>query len=693
MSVQRLVYIQIHAAIERWISSDIGRQVDFVINRLAGSYVIGNGAAGTAAHHAGGAGGWLAGNGGAGWDSTEAGVAGGGGGRGGLLGDGGRGGAGGAGAAGGAGGAGGFLLGIGGSGGAGGTLPGGTGGAGGRGGAGVGLLFGVGGTGGHGGDGADGGRGGTGGSGSFIWGFGGNGGDAGNSGVGGASTGLPALGGAGGNAGLFGTHGAVGHFGTGATLTGTSVDASGRPLSTTGNWITNGDGQVVILHGVNQVYKLAPYDPSAGGFSEDDAAFLQANGFNQVRLGVIWAAVEPEPGVYNTAYLDSVNQTVQMLASHGIYTILDMHQDGYSSEFGGEGAPAWASKTGGLPNIQVGGFPITSLLDPAAQYAIGAFWANSRVSGGMGLEDHYAQMWEHVANYFKGDPNVAGYEIMNEPYPTAGDSLLSMLGGSHFDRESLTPFYNQVASAIRAVDPNTPVYFEPNALFDFGVRTHLGTVDANHTVFSYHPYSLATFGGGSIPDVAGITNMAMAYARAHGIPAMVTEFGTIGSTTNYSTLFPPMNSANQHAIGWSDWAYTGQSDITGSPGTEWLVKDPSLPPVGDNVDATKLAILAQPYPQAISGTPQSWSYANGTFQFSYATQKADGTGSFAAGAQTIISTPTVEFPSGYQVTVTGGHVVSAPNAPQLVIASDDGAATVRVVVTAAPAGTGPNAAT
>ncbi len=81
------------------------------------------------------------------------------------------------------------------------------------------------------------------------------------------------------------------------------------------------------------------FEPAASGFSEDDAQFLAANGFNVVRLGVIWAAVEPQPGVYDTEYLASLSQTVQMLADHGIYTLLDMHQDLYSSTFAGEGAP------------------------------------------------------------------------------------------------------------------------------------------------------------------------------------------------------------------------------------------------------------------------------------------------------------------------------------------------------------------
>ncbi len=123
-------------------------------------------------------------------------------------------------------------------------------------------------------------------------------------------------------------------------------------------------------------------------------------------------------------------------------------------------------------------------------------------------------------------------------------------------------------------------------------------------------------------------------------------------------------------------------------GEEALVFDPALPPVGDNVNITTLKTIAVPYPQVISGTPNSWSFANGTFQFSYSTDRADGSGSFPAGSQTTISVPAVEFPDGYQVSVNGGHVVSAPNAPELVIASGAGATTISVVVSAAADGVG-----
>ena len=682
---QQLVYTPLHVVVQAWIASELGRQVDDFINAAAGSYVIGNGADGTAANHNGGAAGWLLGDGGAGWNSTEDGVDGGAGGRAGALGNGGAGGSGGAGADGGAGGAGGRLMGIGGDGGnAGAAVVGAAGGVGGAGGDATGLIFGIGGRGGNGGEGTDGGRGGRGGNGAAFLGSGGDGGNAGKSGVGGTSTQLPALGGAGGTAGWLGSHGAVGN--SGATAAAQTPSGSVPPLSQIGTWITNSAGQTVILHGVNEVYKLAPYEPSATGFDEADAQFLQDNGFNVVRLGVIWAAVEPQPGVINTAYLDSIKATVQMLADHGIYTVIDMHQDLYSGTFYGEGAPAWASDGGGRPNKN-SGFPGNYYVNGALAHAWDAFWGNADAPNGLGLLDNYALTWQNVASYFSGNSAVIGYDIMNEPFP-GSNYPVALFGGSFFATQQLTPMYNQVAAAIRSVDGTTPLYLEPPNPAVTEVPTLLGipiallgkVTDPNY-VLAFHNYC-GPIGGALCTKIANtLAVQAANYSKRHNVPAMMNEFG---ATNDIDTLTKEMQSGDRYFMSWADWAYTGVGDITGSPDVEALVWDPAKDPTGDNVNIGNLLTLASPYPQLVSGTPKKWSFTNGTFTFGYSTAKVDGSGTFADGALTTISVPQVEFPNGYAATVTGGHVVSAANAAQLVIASNSGATAITVVVTPAP---------
>src|SRR5688500_6758051 len=134
------------------------------------------------------------------------------------------------------------------------------------------------------------------------------------------------------------------------------------PLDHAGRFLTDAQGRAVFMHGVNMVYKRPPYHPAAVGFGDDDAAFLRAQGFNTVRVGVIYKAVEPSPGVYDDAYLDRIAQTVDVLARHGIFSMLDFHQDLYNERFFGEGWPDWAVQDDGLPNQPNAGFPGNYLL-------------------------------------------------------------------------------------------------------------------------------------------------------------------------------------------------------------------------------------------------------------------------------------------------------------------------------------------
>ena len=48
-------------------------------------------------------------------------------------------------------------------------------------------------------------------------------------------------------------------------------------------------------------------------------------GMNMIRLGVMWEAVETAPGVYNTTYLDAINDLINKIGSYGIYTMVDAH--------------------------------------------------------------------------------------------------------------------------------------------------------------------------------------------------------------------------------------------------------------------------------------------------------------------------------------------------------------------------------
>jgi len=117
---------------------------------------------------------------------------------------------------------------------------------------------------------------------------------------------------------------------------GPATAAPKLPLSHAGRWITDAGGRVVVMHGANLVYKLAPFYPAAGPFGASDAAYLRSLGFTAVRVGVLWEALEPQPDVYDDAYLNHIAGTVNLLRRYGIVSILDFHQDQYNEQFEGE---------------------------------------------------------------------------------------------------------------------------------------------------------------------------------------------------------------------------------------------------------------------------------------------------------------------------------------------------------------------
>ena len=104
-------------------------------------------------------------------------------------------------------------------------------------------------------------------------------------------------------------------------------------------------GRHLLLHGVNVVYKIAPYIPlqdelhPQDSLSQKDIDDLVTWGFNWVRLGVMWDSVEVERGVYNHTYLDEVDKLINKLGEHGIYTMVDAHQDVGARAICGEGFP------------------------------------------------------------------------------------------------------------------------------------------------------------------------------------------------------------------------------------------------------------------------------------------------------------------------------------------------------------------
>ncbi len=453
-----------------------------------------------------------------------------------------------------------------------------------------------------------------------------------------------------------------------------TLSSTGTALHRDGAFMVDADNRVVLLHGVNAVWKRKPYyiPETATGFTAADADFLAASGFNVVRLGVLFAGVMPQQGVIDQGYLDQVDRTVQLLAAKHIWVLLDFHQDQYNEKFQGEGFPDWAVSPSLLPNDAHYGFPLDEFLSLALNGAYDKLWANHG-----GIWDHYQAAWAAAAARWHDQPFLLGYDLFNEPWPGTLWATCFEIDCPLFDA-TLQKFQQQALAGVRSADTVHFAFFEPQQLFDFGAPSRFGKIDDPALGLSWHSYCsaelLSSTGLPDLPDCPILeprtAGNAATQSAAMGATSLLTEFGAsddLGDIGRVTKL------ADQHLVGWTYWAYKNFGDPTGAAGAESLFSDDTN--LG-TLKAPKADLLIRPYAQAIAGTPQSMGFdaTSKVFTLTYVPRSST--------APTEIFVPARHYPNGYQVSVQGGQVVSAPGATLLQVTNNAGAGQVQLRLSA-----------
>ena len=124
----------------------------------------------------------------------------------------------------------------------------------------------------------------------------------------------------------------------------------------------------VVLSGPNVVVKGPPYLPSVSGdsvckdvitdlcqgagncsscttFNEVDVAHIKANGWNSIRLGVVWAGAQPrDEDRLDPDFLSRLHALLDLTDREGIAVVLDNHGDAVGSANCGNGIPMWFSQ-------------------------------------------------------------------------------------------------------------------------------------------------------------------------------------------------------------------------------------------------------------------------------------------------------------------------------------------------------------
>ena len=271
----------------------------------------------------------------------------------------------------------------------------------------------------------------------------------------------------------------------------------------------------VILRGVN-VNSIAEYAendpdlPPTVPVTEADFESMAAEGFNVVRLLVSWSRLEPERGEIDAAYLREIRSTVRKAAEHGIYSVIDMHQDawspyvatpegitcpkGKSAALGWDGAPKWATPKAGR-NSCIGGSREDSDL---VRSAWDRFYADTDK-----VQSRLVAVWRRTATTLAAEPGVAGYDLLNEPNDGTDPAKTP---------DALARFYVRAIAAIRAGEKSAKVDAKP-IYFEYGVNGAAVPKDFSDDpglVFAPHIY------GGSIAPLSVEANWDYAQTLADG---------------------------------------------------------------------------------------------------------------------------------------------------------------------------------
>lgn len=404
-------------------------------------------------------------------------------------------------------------------------------------------------------------------------------------------------------------------------------------LQVADGFLRDGAGRAVILRGVN-LANAHKQDPYFGFHGAGDFARLRDEwGMNGIRFLISWAAIEPEKGHYDAAYLDAVRERMDWAGAAGLSVVLDMHQDLYGEGFGGDGAPRWTCDESRYAAYTPTTPWFLNYLDEQVVACFDDFWGSAELRG------HYLEAWRRVAARLADHEAVVGFDPMNEPF-------WGSMPSSSFEADVLGTFYHQVAESVREEAPHWVAFLEPSAAKNLGFALALEPFALPNAVYAPHAYdSTAEQGGGFDPSahsalVARIEGLATE-ASELGAPLWIGEYGGNADHPGIGEYMDAIYvGTGRAAAGSMYWAYD-RDDGYGL-----------LRPDGSEKPAVLDAVV-RPFPMRVAGEPIEYAFDPATRRFTFSWVPAP------RGA-TEVSVPERALPTSYRATCSGCELEREP---------------------------------
>lgn len=237
--------------------------------------------------------------------------------------------------------------------------------------------------------------------------------------------------------------------------------------------------------------------------TEEDIRRIAALGYNSVRPALNARLFVSESASTPSEGLQCLDSLVRWCKGQGIYVIIDMH---------------------GAPGGQTG-----QNIDDSANDQPELFMESR-------YQDELVNLWKSLAQRYRNEPTVAGYDLLNEPLPNRTGAE-----GKYKDR--LEPLYKRITAAIREVDPRHMIILEgADWANDWSVFS--APFDKN-LVYQFHYYCWD-----NPAKLKGIGQY-LKYRDRFNAPVWVGETGERDNTIYWAT----MEYFEANNIGWSFWPW------------------------------------------------------------------------------------------------------------------------------------------
>lgn len=258
-------------------------------------------------------------------------------------------------------------------------------------------------------------------------------------------------------------------------------------------------------------------------WKESDFDNCAALGINCIRLPVWYMNFVDFNGNYLPNAFARLDWFIQEAGERGIYVIIDMH-----------GAPG--SQNGSDHSGIDGG----DNKEAASEFFFGPnAWKNQQL---------YYDLWYRIAQRYRGNPVVAGYDLLNEPFCTYRYTTSIPENELH---SMLWDIYNNAYNVIRSVDPDHVIIME--AVWDPWDLPDPSVYGWTNVMYQYHNYYYGDYDNANGQQVASLQNKVnLILSQNYNVPSMMGEFNLFN---NLSAWQQGLQILNNSGLSWTMWTY------------------------------------------------------------------------------------------------------------------------------------------